>query len=388
MSEAQDYWNARAAQYGIHSVGYGARPVYDKVTLEAFDKILDCSVLLDVGCGSGRLYETLSRHCERYVGVDFSAEMLKLFVQNHSLRDQDSLQFADIAKLPFADSTFDAVVTNVVLQHVTDNKKFLAVVSEIKRVLKSEGMIYVCEAMSQGIVVRQTVSYQRIRPIEMYRAVFEPEILLEDKGAPYLSHHFLIGQRKILKIDESQIAVDIGSGRSKVYGTIGVDRRIIYRHGVRKTDIIADARFLPFPDSSIDELWCCNLLEHFKNPYIPLLEIHRVIKPEGKVIIEVPYSGTQSADGDPTHKFVPGPDTWANILAGFFEKVNVQPMGLRFCGNTKWREWQRKLVTLGFYDLVQGGRFTCAKPQEIPEFRYIPWWLEEYVKSVVGEDLV
>ncbi len=46
---------------------------------------------------------------------------------------------ADVSELPFADGTFDAVVSESLLEHVPDPQK---VVSEMRRVLRPEGILY------------------------------------------------------------------------------------------------------------------------------------------------------------------------------------------------------------------------------------------------------
>jgi len=54
---------------------------------------------------------------------------------------------ADIGKLPFADNSIDAVICESVLEHVKDP---LAIVSEIKRVLKPGGLVYVTAPFIAG----------------------------------------------------------------------------------------------------------------------------------------------------------------------------------------------------------------------------------------------
>jgi SAM-dependent methyltransferase len=273
---------------------------------------------------------------------------------------------------------------------VIKNEKLLLIIAEIKRVLKIGGNVYLCEAMTQGALYCQPFpSYQRLRPRKMYNWLFYPEILLADQGAVYHTHHLLVGTHRILPNDRpARIILDLGSGRRKDYYAIGVDLRVITRHGKKQTDVAADALHLPFVDGCADEVQCSNLLEHFENPYPLLIEISRVLKSEGQVVIDVPYAGTQSAEADPTHKFVLSAADWALVFSGFFGKIQCEPIGVRFQTSPKWKEWQERLLKLGFYDFGQGGRYFCTQPLSIPEFRYIPWWLEDYVKSIAGEDLV
>jgi SAM-dependent methyltransferase len=45
---------------------------------------------------------------------------------------------------------------------------------------------------------------------------------------------------------------------------------------------------IPFPEASIDCVFCIEVLEHVPNPYGTLSEIHRVLSPGGTLILSVP----------------------------------------------------------------------------------------------------
>jgi len=388
----RDYWDQRARERGRDApsliTGGEEQRHSDEALLKKFDEVVaDCNDLLDIGCGCGRLYPVLSKHCQRYTGIDFSEEMLRLFP---ALRSQDQILFVDsAAKLPIPNGSFDAVISSVFLQHIVNNEEFLSTVNEIKRVLRPKGSLYMVEAMTQGVILTQPVDYQRLRPINLYKDVFRPEIELEDRGIVHGSDRLMIGQRRIIEINENEeVAIDIGSGRNKVHSALGLDRRRVYSYGRRITDIQADACYLPFKDQTIDEVWCCGLIEHSTNPYPALMEIWRVLKPKGRAVIEVPYAGTSSAELDKDHKFVHNAEGWGLIFSGFFKKISCTPIGVRFASNSKWFEWQKKLINTGLWDWAQGGRYICEQPLQLPEIRYIPWWLEDYVKKMCGEDLV
>lgn len=91
--------------------------------------------VLDAGCGTGRLLELLG-HPPHHQGVDLSPEALA-FCRERGLQN---VQKADIAALPFADKTFDAVICASVLYHrwVPDVDQAL---SELCRVLKPGGVL-------------------------------------------------------------------------------------------------------------------------------------------------------------------------------------------------------------------------------------------------------
>jgi 2-polyprenyl-6-hydroxyphenyl methylase/3-demethylubiquinone-9 3-methyltransferase len=91
--------------------------------------------LLDLACGGGLLAPRLTGLGYRHVGVDVTASALDQAVEHGVLGVR-----ADVAKLPFADETFDVVVAGEILEHVTD---FPAVVAEACRVLRRGGTLVI-----------------------------------------------------------------------------------------------------------------------------------------------------------------------------------------------------------------------------------------------------
>jgi ubiquinone/menaquinone biosynthesis C-methylase UbiE len=390
------YWDARAEECGAAAAGLSGdkHDEADMAFLKAFEIVEPCDVLVDFGCGVGRLYSVLSSKCKVYIGVDSSRKMLDIFHDTCPLKPTDQIIERPTynGPLPLPDNCVDTIVCSVVLQHILDSDAFLFTITELKRILKKGGKFYLCEAMTEGIVANQPFpEFQRLRTQEMYEQVFLPEIPLEGISTVWGTvHKMLVGTKQEVFVS-GEVILDIGCGRNKIFNAIGVDRRIAYCYGEQVTDIISDAEsgFLPFRDKSLDQVHLNNVLEHFANPYPPLLEIHRILKDDGGFICEVPYPGTASSDGDPTHKMVLSPDQWLNILNGFFLRVIVAPIGFRFRGvESRWRRWQEKLLSLGFWEMAQGGRFRCETPRHVIEFRYVPWWLENYVRKIAGEDML
>jgi ubiquinone/menaquinone biosynthesis C-methylase UbiE len=94
--------------------------------------------VLDLGCGDGRLAAELDRAGARVTGLDPSEVALE-----RARRAHPGLELARPApdgSLPFADSSFDAVVCAHVLEHVADTQRLM---SEARRVLAPSGRIMI-----------------------------------------------------------------------------------------------------------------------------------------------------------------------------------------------------------------------------------------------------
>ncbi|HST61119.1 MAG TPA: class I SAM-dependent methyltransferase [Longimicrobium sp.] len=94
--------------------------------------------LLDAGCGSGIYGELLMDRGARVTGIDESAMMLEHARRRLAGRDVE-LRVADLrAPLPFADDSFDGIVSALALHYLRDWSPTLA---EFRRVLRPGGWL-------------------------------------------------------------------------------------------------------------------------------------------------------------------------------------------------------------------------------------------------------
>ncbi len=103
-------------------------------TMWVYDNVREGSTVLDVGCGAGML-ALLKRKGVELTGVDLSGECALAARRNL----YDATCKAELSRLPFADASFDYVVSLDVLGHVLSEEKD-AVLSEIRRVLRPGGV--------------------------------------------------------------------------------------------------------------------------------------------------------------------------------------------------------------------------------------------------------
>jgi ubiquinone/menaquinone biosynthesis C-methylase UbiE len=97
------------------------------------------AVVLDIGCGIGRIEKHLAPHCARICSVDVSDEMIAKARQWTAGRDNIEFHRSSSTDLSmFSDATFDFAFSYFVLQH-TDHEDAFLTLREIARVLKPDG---------------------------------------------------------------------------------------------------------------------------------------------------------------------------------------------------------------------------------------------------------
>ena len=108
---------------------------------------------------------------------------------------------------------------------------------------------------------------------------------------------FLRHRRLDADLFKGRRVLDIGCGRKKLPGAVGLDRLPL--PGV---DVVADLDSgLPFPEHSFDAVSANQVLEHVGDLVALVHEVHRVLRPGGILVAHVPYFRSAWAHIDPTH---------------------------------------------------------------------------------------
>ena len=96
------------------------------------------------------------------------------------------------------------------------------------------------------------------------------------------------------------MTLDVGCGRNKYPGAIGVDR-----NPDTAADVICDLDRMPYPfaASSFTQIRVTHVIEHVANVIATMEELHRLATPGGRVVIETPHYTDFSSYCDPTHRW-------------------------------------------------------------------------------------
>lgn len=113
--------------------------------------ILPNANILELGCGTANMWnkkDDIINKCNSIVLSDLSLGMIET-AKNNIKSDKIDFRVIDIQNIPYEDNSFDIVIANMMLYHVPDLNKAL---SEVKRVLKSNGVFYCATYGENGIM--------------------------------------------------------------------------------------------------------------------------------------------------------------------------------------------------------------------------------------------
>jgi ubiquinone/menaquinone biosynthesis C-methylase UbiE len=171
----------------------------DRYEVEAVLRCLEAEPgarLLDLGTGTGRYALAAAGHSARVVGVDASPAMLGIARSRlalHVAADAVELVRGDVARLPFADASFDAAVAVTSLCFVADPHAALA---EVRRVLRPDGRLVLGELNRWSLWALLRRLHGLVRPTTYraahFRSIRELRRLLGECGFDLTHWHGLL----------------------------------------------------------------------------------------------------------------------------------------------------------------------------------------------------
>lgn len=123
------------SKYSVNKTGFGNWIISNY-------RIKEGMRILELGCGTGDMWKEhldILDEAAELILTDFSEGMLKTARETLGERKNITYRVVNIEQIPFKDNSFDIVIANMMLYHVADIEKAL---SEVKRVLKSQGTFY------------------------------------------------------------------------------------------------------------------------------------------------------------------------------------------------------------------------------------------------------
>ena len=124
---------------------------FGQIDIYVFDQILRGNIgrgmrVLDAGCGYGRNLVHLLRDGAEVFAVDANAEavghVMALAAELAPGLPGENFQVAAVEAMSFEDGFADVVICNSVLHFARDEEQFLAMVTELWRVLRPGGMLF------------------------------------------------------------------------------------------------------------------------------------------------------------------------------------------------------------------------------------------------------
>lgn len=125
----------------VHAEGRELQLMAEKVAQ------IKAATVLDLGCGAGHASFAVAPHAKSVLAYDLSAEMLAVVEQAAADKNLSNISTnrGVVEKLPFADNSFDVVLSRFSAHHWQD---VLAALQEAKRVLTADGLFIMVDVIA------------------------------------------------------------------------------------------------------------------------------------------------------------------------------------------------------------------------------------------------
>ena len=132
--------------------------------------------------------------------------------------------------------------------------------------------------------------------------------------------------------------LDVGCGRNKAAGAIGVDR-----NPDANADVLCDLDHFPYPfaDGAFDRLEAVHVIEHVADVMQTMQEFHRLVRPGGRVHVVTPHYTDFSSFCDPTHRW--------HLNSFSFRYFGEDHGGFGYYSRARFREISVRVKLLAFW---------------------------------------
>lgn len=137
-------------------------------------------------------------------------------------------------------------------------------------------------------------------------------------------------------LDISGILLDVGCGKkpykkfffenSNIDSYLGLDIKEAIEYGGEKPDIFWEDDKIPLNENTINTAIATEVLEHVPNPELFLLEVNRVLKPKGLLLVTIPFLWPLHEIPHDNYRYTPFAIKRILENSGFVD-INIQAMG-------------------------------------------------------------
>ena len=163
-------WQSAASNYADNISPFTALSGQVSI-LQEIGRIDKSDVVLELGCGPGDVAIQLAAVADEVFGIDFSVNMIEIASKRFP---ELTFEVADAEKVPFADDSFDVVVSNYTAHHFARPQ---TVFEEAKRVLRPGGRL----------AVVMPIQSEQFSFSAVMSAIFEEIPAEESPGGPLLN---------------------------------------------------------------------------------------------------------------------------------------------------------------------------------------------------------
>ncbi len=131
------------------------KQILDNTDIYLIDQILknrfhSSETILDAGCGSGRNLHWFYNNNFKIYGIDQNETQIEDLKQKYS-KQKVSFSVSSLEKMKFKDEFFNHIICNAVLHFAKNKRHFKTMFSELLRVLKPQGSLFIRVASDIGI---------------------------------------------------------------------------------------------------------------------------------------------------------------------------------------------------------------------------------------------